>query len=70
VCPLRSSRYILEDEVRAYNQRMLERSDIRSKLFFCVDRETAVWRFFDWRTLRSGSLGHELLASLLEPLFR
>jgi hypothetical protein len=62
--------YILEGELRAYNQRMLERSEIRSRLlFFCVEKETAMWRFFDWRTLRTGPLGRELLASLMEPLF-
>ena len=62
--------YILEGEVRAYNQRMLERSDVRADLlFFCVDRGTAAWRFFDWRTLRTGPVGHGLLATLMEPLF-
>jgi hypothetical protein len=62
--------YILEGELRAYNQKMLERSEIRSRLlFFCVENETAIWRFFDWRTLRTGALGRELLASLMEPLF-
>jgi hypothetical protein len=62
--------YILEGELRAYNQRMLERSEIRSRLlFFCVEKETAVWRFFDWRTRHTGPLTRELLANLMEPLF-
>jgi hypothetical protein len=62
--------YILEGELRAYNQKMIEHSEIRSRLlFFCVEQETAIWRFFDWRTLRTGPLGRELLASLMEPLF-
>jgi len=62
--------YVLEGEVRAYNQKMLERSEIRSqRLFFCVEKETAVWRFFDWRTRRTGKLNTDLLASLMEPLF-
>lgn len=62
--------YILEGEVRAYNQRMLERSDVRTEmLFFCVDRGPAAWRFFDWRTLRTGPVGHDLLANLMDPLF-
>jgi hypothetical protein len=62
--------YVLEGEVRAYNQKMLERSEIRSQmLFYCVENETAVWRFFDWRTRSTGPLGSELLARLMEPLF-
>jgi hypothetical protein len=62
--------HILEGEVRAYNQKMLERSEIRSYLlFFCVEKDTAVWRYYDWRTLRTGPVGRELLVSLMEPLF-
>jgi hypothetical protein len=62
--------YVLEGEVRTCNQRMLERFDIRSLLlFFCVEQETAGWRFFDWRTLRTGPVDRELLVSLMEPLF-
>ena len=62
--------YVLEGEVRTYNQRMLERFEIRSRsLFFCVENGTAVWRFFDWRTLSTGTVGRELLVSLMEPLF-
>jgi hypothetical protein len=62
--------YILEGEVRAYNQRMLERSEIRSQqLFFCVEKGTANWRFYDWRTLRTGPVSREFLAGFLEPLF-
>jgi hypothetical protein len=62
--------YVLEGEIRAYNQRMLERFDIRSHLIFlCVEDDTAGWRFFDLRTRRTGPVGRELLVSLLEPLF-
>jgi hypothetical protein len=62
--------YVLEGEVRAYNQKMLERSEIRSQmLFYCVENETAVWRHFDWRTRSTGTLGSELLARMMEPLF-
>jgi len=45
--------YLLEGEVRTFNQRMLERFEIRSLLiFFCVENETGSWRFFDgWVTL-------------------
>ena len=62
--------YVLEGEVRTYNQRMLERFDIRSLLlFFCVEAGTANWRFFDWRTRHTGPVNRELLARLMEPLF-
>lgn len=62
--------YVLEGEVRTYNQRMLERSEIRSLLlFFCVEEGTAGWRFFDWRSRHTGPVDHELLVSLMEPLF-
>ena len=62
--------YILEGEVRAYNQKMLERFEIRSRLvFFCVEKETASWRFFDWRTLRTGPVDDGLFVSLMELLF-
>jgi hypothetical protein len=62
--------YILEGEVRTYNQKMLERFEIRSQLiFFCVEKEKAVWHFFDWRTLRTGPVDRELLVRLMEPLF-
>ena len=62
--------YVLEGEVRAYNQSMLERSAIRSQmLFYCVERETAQWRYFDWRTRHTGPVGRELLVGLMEPLF-
>jgi hypothetical protein len=62
--------YVLEGELRAYNQKMLERSEIRSHmLFYCVENETASWRYFDWRTRSTGVLRAEWLARLMEPLF-
>jgi len=62
--------YVLEGEVRTYNQRMLERFEIRSRLlFFCVEAGTPQWRFFDWRSRHSGPVDHGLLASLMKPLF-
>lgn len=62
--------YILEGEVRTYNQRMLERSEIRTLLlFFCVEAGAAHWRFFDWRNRHNGPVDHGLLASLMKPLF-
>jgi len=62
--------YILEGEMRSYNQKMLERFDIRTlAIFFCVELESASCRFFDWRTARTGPVNGELLVSLLQPLF-
>jgi hypothetical protein len=62
--------YVLEGEVRTYNQRMLERFEIRSlPLYFCVEAGTADWRFFDWRNRHTGPVDHGLLVSLMKPLF-
>jgi len=62
--------YVLEGEVRAYNQKMLERFEIQSRaLFFCLEEDTAIWRFFDWRTRRTGPLASELLVDLMGHLF-
>jgi hypothetical protein len=62
--------YVLEGEIRTYNQRMLERFEVRSLLlFFCVEAGNTSWRTFDWRTRHTGPVDHELLARLMEPLF-
>jgi hypothetical protein len=62
--------YVLEGELRAYNQKMLERFEIRSRLlFYCVGEETTGWRYFDWRTRHTGPVDRQLLVSLMEPLF-
>ncbi len=62
--------YVLDGEVRAFNQRMLERLDIRSQLlFFCLEEDKTLWRFFDWRTRHTGAFGSDLLLTLMEKLF-
>jgi hypothetical protein len=62
--------YILEGEVRTYNQRMLERFEIRTlPLFLCVEAGTTRWRFYDWRNRRTGPVDRELLVGLMKPLF-
>ena len=62
--------YILEGEIRIYNQKMLERFEIGSRLlFYCVSEQTAGWRFYDWRTLHTGPVNRELLVRLMESLF-
>ena len=62
--------YVLEGEVRTYNQKMLERLEIRyMMLFYCVEADEASWRYYDWRTARTGAVDSAMLASLMEPLF-
>jgi len=62
--------YVLEGELRTYNQRMLERFEIRSQpLFFCLENDHADWRFFDWRTRQTGPVDCELLVNLMGRLF-
>lgn len=62
--------YILEGELRTYNQQMLEHFEIRTDmLFFCVEEDTASWRYFDWRRPRSAPVDRDLLAELMERLF-
>jgi len=64
------SPYVLDGEVRTYNQKMLERFEIRSHLlFFCVNEDGAVWRFFDWRHARTAPVDRDLLTSLMGRLF-
>lgn len=62
--------YVLEGEVRTYNQKMLDRFEIRSQaLFFCLEEDSASWRHFDWRTRGTGRVGCELLVNLMGRLF-
>ncbi len=62
--------YILEGEVRTYNQKMLERFEIRSQLlFYCLEEDRAGWRFFDWRTRGTGPVDRQMLVTLMGRLF-
>jgi hypothetical protein len=62
--------YVLEGEVRAYNQKMLERFQIVTfSVFYCVGEEVSGWRFYDWRTLRTGPVNQPFLVNLMEGLF-
>ena len=61
--------YILEGEVRAFNQEMLERTQIRSQaLFFCLEEKGHSWHYFEWLQGRTGAFGRDQLVSLLERL--
>jgi hypothetical protein len=62
--------YILEGEIRTFNQRMLEHFEIRSySVFYCVENESAFWRFYDWRNPRNVPVDSALLAELMQRLF-
>lgn len=62
--------YILEGEIRTYNQQMLEHFEIRNQsLFYCLNDGTAVWQFFDWRNPRPLPVDTNLLAGLMQRLF-
>lgn len=62
--------YILEGEIRTYNQAMLEHFEIRSQsLFHCIEDGNTFWRFYDWRNPRNVDVDAKLLASLMQPLF-
>ncbi len=62
--------YVLEGEIRTYNQKMLESFEINSLLlFYCVEDGAAAWRSYDWRTRHTGPVDGDLLAGLMEPLF-
>ena len=61
--------YILEGEVRSFNQEMLERTQIRSQaLFFCLKENRSSWRYFEWLHGRTGAFDRDQLVSLLERL--
>ncbi len=62
--------YVLEGELRAYNQELLQRFEVRSRLlFYCVEQGRAGWRWFDWRTRKTGPVNGPMLAELMEALF-
>ena len=61
--------YILEGEVRAYNQKMLERTEVRSQaLFFCLEDTRNTWRFYEWINGRTGAFSRDQLVNLFERI--
>jgi hypothetical protein len=61
--------YILEGEVRCFNQDFLDRQSVEEQLlFYCLEKSGAVWRFFDPRTYRSGLFDEAFLVALMEQL--
>ena len=61
--------YILEGEVRAYNQEMLERSQVRSQaLFYCLEEKQRSWHYYEWLSGRTGLFSRDQLVSLMERI--
>lgn len=61
--------YTLAGSVRAFNQELLEKDLIEEQLiFFTLEKQQRMWRFFDPRTYRSGPFDQEYLISLMEQL--
>ena len=61
--------YTLEGTVRAFSQELLEKDLIEEQLiFFTVEKQKRMWRFFDARTYRSGPMDQEYLIGLMEQL--
>lgn len=61
--------YTLSGAVRAFNQALLDKDLIEEQLiFYTVEKDRSMWRFFDARTYRSGALDREYLISLMEHL--
>lgn len=61
--------YTLEGSVRAFNQELLEKDIIEEQLlFYTVEKDRKMWRFFDPRTYRSGTFDQDYLISVMEQL--
>jgi hypothetical protein len=61
--------YTLHGVVRAFNQELLDRSLIEEQLlFYTLEKDKKMWRFFDSRTYHSGPFDQEYLMSLMEQL--
>jgi hypothetical protein len=61
--------YTLAGSVRAFNQELLEKEIIEEQLlFYTVEKDRKMWRFFDPRTYRSGTFDQEYLISVMEQL--
>ena len=61
--------YTLHGVVRAFNQELMDRSLIEEQLlFYTLEKDKKMWRFFDTRTYHSGPFDQEYLMSLMEQL--
>jgi hypothetical protein len=61
--------YTMRGSVRAFNQALLDKDLIEEQLlFYTLEKEKKLWRFFDARTYRSGPFDQEYLVNLMEQL--
>ena len=61
--------YTLSGAARAFNQALLDKDLIEEQLiFYTLEKEKTMWRYFDARTYRSGELDQEYLVGLMEQL--
>jgi hypothetical protein len=61
--------YILQGEVRCFNQELLDRQSVEEQLlFYCLEKGGPLWRFFDARTYRSGPFDQSFLVSVMEQI--
>ena len=61
--------YTLEGSIRAFNQELLDKDIIEEQLvFYTLEREKKMWRYFDARTYRSGPFDQEYLISVMEQI--
>jgi hypothetical protein len=61
--------YALSGFVRAFSQALLDRNLIEEHLlFYTVERDRAMWRYYDGRTHRTGRFDEEYLISLVQQL--
>ena len=61
--------YTLTGAVRAFNQALLDKDVIEEHLlFYTLDRQQKMWRFFDARTYRSGEFDRDYLVGLMEQI--
>jgi hypothetical protein len=61
--------YILEGSVRAFNQEMLDKDLIEEQpLFYTLERNRNMWRYFETRTYHSGPFDRDYLISVMEQI--
>lgn len=61
--------YTLEGEVRWFSQELLDRDDVNDhQIYFCNDKGTYAWRYYDPRSHKMGIVDEDYLASLFEDL--
>jgi len=61
--------YTLSGSVRAFNQELLDKEIIEEQLvFYTVEKDRRMWRYFDPRTYRTGAFDQDYLVSVIEQL--